>query len=164
MNDKNNAVRKVLGVRHKANQAQVRLNKDLDEAVSEGIKLSFPEANNIQKFIVLIQPATGHWRAGKFEFEFTIPDDWPITKPDIKILTRVWHPNIDENGAVCLSILRDNYLATLSISQFVAGLQYLFIEPNPNSPLNTEAATMFKNEPAKFQETVDDYIEKYCPK
>lgn len=164
MTDKEAVISKIKGEKHKANSAQVRLTKDLEEAINNGDKISIPDQNNIQRFHVTVQPTVGFWRGGKFIFEFNIPDNWPIDPPNVKCLTKVWHPNIDEDGPVCLNLLRDNYLPVITISTFVEAIYFLFNEPNPNSPLNVEAANMFQKNKTQFQEKVTEYINEYCPK
>jgi ubiquitin-conjugating enzyme E2 M len=143
---------------------EIRLQRDLDELKASGfVSISFPDPANLKIFVVRIVPENGHWKGGKFDFEFSIGGHWPIEPPSIRILTRVWHPNVTEDGAVCLSILKENYSPAMAISHLVRGLQYLFNEPCPQSPLNTEAAQMFQNTVEKFQEKVDEYIALDCP-
>jgi ubiquitin-conjugating enzyme E2 M len=43
---------------------------------------------------------------------------------------------------VCLNILREDWKPVLDINAVVYGLIYLFYEPNPDDPLNHEAAGM----------------------
>jgi ubiquitin-protein ligase len=64
---------------------------------------------------------------------------------------------------VCLSILKESYSPVTPIGHLIAGLQFLFTEPCPQPPLNTEASQMFQSDAEKFQEKVDDYIRLYCP-
>ena len=157
--------RGTLNKKHRANSAQIRLNKDLEEVVSGNeAEISFPDPNNIQKFIIRIIPTNGIWRGGKFEFLFDIPDEWPIQRPKVTIVTRVWHPNISEDGPVCLNILRDNYSPVTSINHLIQGLYFLFSEPNPNSPLNTDASIQYLQNRQAFIEKAEDYMKKYCPK
>jgi ubiquitin-conjugating enzyme E2 M len=147
--------------------AQVRVQRDLDEfdpAVYPGVQICVPDRNNLQDFFVRLQPANGIWRGGKFDFRFTIPDDFPFERPTVKCETRVWHPNIEETGAVCLNILRDNYTPVTSICHLIVGLQFLFTEPNPESPLNEDAANMFKSDLDAFTARAHDYMTLYCPR
>ena len=142
---------------------QIRLQKDLENLDSlYGAKLIIPDPNNIQDFIIEITPVEGIWQGGVFDFHFTIPDDFPFQRPSIICQTRIWHPNIEETGAVCLNILRDNYTAAMSIDQLVLGLQFLFSEPNPNSPLNKEAAEQYSSNIAAFKEKAQEYMALYC--
>jgi len=59
----------------------------------------------------------------------------------------VYHPNIDLDGNVCLNILREDWKPVLTINAIVYGLQYLFLEPNPDDPLNKEAANELQVSP-----------------
>ena len=58
----------------------------------------------------------------------------------MKCRTKVYHPNIDLEGNVCLNILREDWKPVLTINAVVYGLQYLFLQPNPEDPLNKDAA------------------------
>ena len=46
------------------------------------------------------------WYGGKYEFAFEITNKYPINPPKVVCTTPIWHPNIDEQGAVCLNILK----------------------------------------------------------
>ena len=54
------------------------------------------------------------------------------------------------DGNVCLNILREDWKPVLTINSIVYGLQYLFLEPNPDDPLNKEAATELQANRDKF--------------
>lgn len=141
----------------------ITLQKNLDE-LDEFIKITFPDENNIKHFHVRITPEQGIWKDGIFDFSFTIDEEWPIKPPTVRSITRIWHPNIAEDGEVCLSMLKENYSPTISIGNLIAGLQFLFCEPNAQSPLNNEAALQLRQNPQAFEAKVKDYIRQYCPK
>jgi len=67
---------------------------------------------------------------------------------------QVYHPNIDLEGNVCLNILREDWKPVLSISSIIYGLQYLFLDPNPDDPLNKEAAEVLRENPKLFEQNV----------
>jgi ubiquitin-conjugating enzyme E2 M len=54
--------------------------------------------------------------------------------------TPIYHPNIDWEGHVCLNILRAEWMPVLNLHAVVFGIMTLFLEPNPDDPLNKEAA------------------------
>ena len=151
-------------MKRKSTPCELRLMADLEETnVLHGIKITFPDENNIQHFIVRIKPESGLWETGVFDFEFVIPDDFPFQAPRVKCLTRIYHPNIDEEGAVCLNLLKLQYTPAISLPFIIAGLQYLFTEPNVEDPLNKEAARMMQENFNQFKVNVDTYICNYCP-
>uniref|UniRef100_A0A914RHG8 UBC core domain-containing protein n=1 Tax=Parascaris equorum TaxID=6256 RepID=A0A914RHG8_PAREQ len=49
-------------------------------------------------------------QGGSFKFSINVPPEYNNVPPVVKCLTRVWHPNITEDGAICLSLLRQNSL------------------------------------------------------
>ena len=53
--------------------------------------------------------------------------------------SQIYHPNIDLEGNVCLNILREDWKPVLNINSIIVGLQYLFLEPNADDPLNKGA-------------------------
>ena len=50
-----------------------------------------------------------------------------IVHVQVKCETKVYHPNIDLDGNVCLNILREDWKPVLTINSIVYGLQYLFL-------------------------------------
>ena len=55
---------------------------------------------------------------------------------------------------MCLNILRADWKTVLGINAVILGLIFLFIEPNPNDPLNKEAAELMRNNEASFRDKV----------
>ncbi len=49
---------------------------------------------------------------------------------------QIYHPNLDLEGNVCLNILREDWKPVLNLNAVMVGLQYLFLEPNADDPLN----------------------------
>lgn len=95
-------------------------------------------------------------RGGKFSFAFNMPDSYPHDPPKVKCESPrpVYHPNIDLEGNVCLNILREDWNPVLTISSVVFGLQFLFLDPNPDDPLNKDAAKVLTSDPKQFQANV----------
>ena len=73
-------------------------------------------------------------------------------------VVQVYHPNIDLEGKICLNILREDWKPVLSISSVIYGLQFLFLDPNPDDPLNKEAAQQFTENPRLFESNVQRAI------
>ena len=90
------------------------------------------------------------WRGGKYYFLVEVGPNYPNEAPKVKCETQIYHPNIDLSGNVCLNILRDDWRPVLGINAVILGLVFLFIEPNPNDPLNHEAAEYMRNNMSGF--------------
>lgn len=61
-------------------------------------------------------------------------------------------------GNVCLNILRADWKPILDINAVIYGLIYLFYEPNPDDPLNREAADLYRNDSRQFERLVQQTL------
>ena len=69
-------------------------------------------------FDVLIEPTEGFYKSAKTRFQVVVPTDYPHTPPKVTCRTKVYHPNIDLQGAVCLNILRDEWKPVLNLNRY----------------------------------------------
>jgi hypothetical protein len=81
---------------------------------------------------------------GKFNLELFLPDDYPMCPPRIRFLTRIYHPNIDRLGRICLDVLKNNWSPALQIRTILLSIQALLGAPNPEDPLNEAVAKQWK--------------------
>ncbi|XP_069388705.1 NEDD8-conjugating enzyme UBE2F isoform X2 [Paralichthys olivaceus] len=95
---------------------------------------------------------------------------WPcLLPPKVRCLTRIWHPNITENGEICLSLLREHsidgtgWAPTRTLKDVVWGLNSLFTDLlNFDDPLNIDAAEHHLRDKEDFRNKVQDYIKNYA--
>lgn len=89
---------------------------------------------------------------GVFNLELFLPDDYPMTPPKIRFLTRIYHPNIDRLGRICLDVLKNNWSPALQIRTILLSIQALLGAPNPEDPLNEAVAKQWKvGEPSRSE-------------
>nr|ABV22329.1 ubiquitin-conjugating enzyme E2, catalytic (UBCc) domain [Noctiluca scintillans] len=135
----------------KRQPGEIRMQKELDEMeLPDQVRIDFPDMNSLMHFHITISPDEGLWKGASYTFEFKVAPLYPHEAPKVKCETKIYHPNIDLQGNVCLNILREDWKPVLSISSVVYGLLYLFLEPNPGDPLNHEAAEVLRNSRVEF--------------
>lgn len=66
-------------------------------------------------------PGESPYSGGVFFLAIHFPTDYPFKPPKVNFTTRIYHPNINSNGSICLDILRDQWSPALTISK---GKQY----------------------------------------
>ncbi|KAI5295606.1 NEDD8-conjugating protein ubc12 [Ascosphaera acerosa] len=138
--------------KRKVTPAQIRVQKDLAELdLGETMAMTFPDPDDILNFELAITPDEGMYLGGRFDFTFGVPDSFPHDPPKVKCLQKIYHPNIDLEGNVCLNILREDWKPVLNLNAVIVGLQFLFLEPNPADPLNKEAAQDLRLDPDGFK-------------
>lgn len=135
--------------------AQLRVSKDLNDlSLPKTCKLNIPNPDDLLNFQLTIKPDDGLYRNGKFLFSFSVSSSYPHEAPKVKCLQKIFHPNIDTDGNVCLNILREEWKPVLNISAVIYGLILLFTDPNAEDPLNKEAAELYVSNPIKFEACV----------
>ena len=142
---------------------------DIQESLPKTCKLEFGNVDDLRQFSLLIKPVEGYWKGGAFRFEVHIPPEYNIKPPVCVCKTRLWHPNITEDGKICLSILREysldgcGWLPTRTLKDVVWGLEALFTDlVSFDDPLNTEAAKQFDGNRKGFERKVQEYIRLYA--
>ena len=97
---------------------------DLSElSLGSTMKLDFPDADDILNFVLTIEPDEGLYRDGRFTFAFTINQNFPHDPPKVQCQQKIYHPNIDLEGKVCLNILREDWKPVLNLNAVIVGLQ-----------------------------------------
>ncbi|KKY22120.1 putative ketol-acid reductoisomerase [Diplodia seriata] len=139
----------------KVTAAQLRVQKDLSElSLGSTMKTEFPNPDDILNFVLTIEPDEGMYKGGRFNFNFAINQNFPHDPPKVKCTQKIYHPNIDLEGNVCLNILREDWKPVLNLNAVIVGLQFLFLEPNASDPLNKEAAEDLKSNREGFKRNV----------
>ncbi|KAJ2819613.1 NEDD8-conjugating protein ubc12 [Coemansia furcata] len=135
--------------------SRIRLQKDQSELVPDTtVTVEFPNVSDITKFNVVYRPPGGMYHGGQFRFSFEVSDNYPHSPPKVLCVQKIYHPNIDTAGHVCLNILREDWKPVLNIQSIIFGLQMLFMDPNPEDPLNTDAAQNMIHDLAGFKQNV----------
>ena len=143
-------------VKQKKSPGELRLKKEMTELdLPAHAEVKFPD-DNIMKFEVFVDLAKEEclWKGAKYKFTVSVSAGYPHEPPKCHCETMIYHPNIDLQGNVCLNILRADWKPVLGINAVILGLIFLFIEPNPNDPLNKEAAELMRTNESAFREKV----------
>ncbi|EDX18508.1 ubiquitin-conjugating enzyme E2-18 kDa [Drosophila simulans] len=145
-----------------------RLRKELCDLQGNALKAFRdikPEDDNLMRWTGLIVPDKAPYNKGAFRIEINFPAEYPFKPPKINFKTRIYHPNIDEKGQVCLAIISsENWKPVTRTVQVVQSLLELINEPEPEHPLRVDLAKEFLKDREEFVKNAEDYTEKHSEK
>lgn len=142
-------------------KSQKRLIKEFQDTKNiEGINIIPPQ--DMYKWITILDgPPDTPYQNGKFKIQFIFPKSYPFMPPSVKFLDNVYHPNIYRDGKICIDILENRkWSPSMNVRTVLQSLRSLFMDPNPSSPANRQAAHMYINNYEKYCHTVIEYIDK----
>jgi ubiquitin-conjugating enzyme E2 D/E len=139
-----------------------RLRKELQDLMAANYDVEIVD-NDITKWQVALPGPDGTpYFGGTFLIEVSFPNDYPFSPPKINFATKIYHPNIDHKGNVCISILRSSeWKPTYTIVTVFQGLVMLLAMPNPDDPLVPEIAAIMMTDMYRYERIAGEWTVRY---
>uniref|UniRef100_A0A1I7S3W5 E2 ubiquitin-conjugating enzyme n=3 Tax=Bursaphelenchus TaxID=6324 RepID=A0A1I7S3W5_BURXY len=110
----------------------------------------------------IMGPPESPYQGGVFFLTIHFPTDYPFKPPKVSFTTRIYHPNINSNGSICLDILRSQWSPALTISKVLLSICSLLCDPNPDDPLVPEIARIYKTDRDRYNTLAREWTQKYA--
>ena len=110
----------------------------------------------------IMGPDDSPFSGGVYFLNIHFPTDYPFKPPKINFTTRIYHPNINSNGSICLDILKEQWSPALTISKVLLSISSLLTDANPDDPLVPEIASIYKSDRTKYDATAREWTRKYA--
>jgi len=135
-----------------------KISKELAD-VKKKNDVDIPDENNLRRWIItIIGNNNSYYKNKEFKIDVVFPNDYPYKCPKITFLTKIFHPNIDENGNICLDLLRnESWVPSLNMTFIINAIQSLLSNPNCNDPLNIDASNLFRKDKNEFIEFINKF-------
>ena len=145
--------------------AQKRITKELDEINRDppaNCSAGLLEDNLYQWQATIMGPPDSPYQGGVFFLNINFPMDYPFKPPKVVFQTKIYHPNINSNGAICLDILKDQWSPALTVSKVLLSISSLMCDANPDDPLMPEIANLYKTNIKQFNENARTWTKKFA--
>uniref|UniRef100_A0A6B2LNQ4 UBC core domain-containing protein n=1 Tax=Arcella intermedia TaxID=1963864 RepID=A0A6B2LNQ4_9EUKA len=110
----------------------------------------------------ILGPDDSPFAGGVFFLDIHFPEKYPYFPPKVTFTTKVYHPNINKNGSICLDILKDQWSPALTISRVLLSISSLLTDPNPEDPLVPDIARQFKSDKAAYEAAARDWTRRFA--
>jgi len=109
---------------------------------------------------VIFGPDDTPWEGGTFKLVLEFTEDYPNKAPQVRFITKMFHPNIYNDGQICLDILQNQWSPIYDISAILTSIQSLLCDPNPASPANSEASRLYNENRREYNRRVREIVEQ----
>lgn len=110
----------------------------------------------------ILGPQGSPYEGGLFKLEIKFPVDYPFKPPIVTFITKVFHPNINSNGGICLDILKQEWSPSLTIGKVLLSISSLLTDPNPKDPLVPEIARLYETNIVEYNKKAKEYTQTYA--
>jgi ubiquitin-conjugating enzyme E2 N len=142
-----------------------RIEKETQKLAQEpppGIEAS-PDKDNYRYFhIAMGGPEGTPYQGGTYSLELFLPEGYPMEPPKVRFLTKIYHPNIDKLGRICLDVLKDKWSPALQIRTILLSVQALLSAPEPSDPLDTSVADHFIQNRGEAEKLAAEWNRQYA--
>ncbi|KAJ2500961.1 hypothetical protein GGH96_002278 [Coemansia sp. RSA 1972] len=126
-----------------------------------------PQHESLTRYEAQIDgPPDTPYTNGRFLLDVVLPPRYPLEPPSIKFRTRVYHPNIDDFGNICLEVLKTGkngcWSPQWTVGKVLIALSVLLESPNPSDPLMPEIADQITSDYRAFEETAREWTKRHA--
>ncbi|KAJ1667404.1 OPT super [Coemansia sp. RSA 1646] len=138
----------------------------LQKELPQGI-ICTPRHERLDSYEASIEgPPSTPYENGRFLIDVSLSSRYPIEPPSLKFKSKIYHPNIDDHGNICLDVLKSgkngSWNPSWTLGRVLVAMTVLLSTPNPYDPLMPEIADQLLNDHAGFERTAREWTSKYA--
>lgn len=143
-----------------------RISKELRDLSNDPLmNISAGPVNNNDLYhwtATIVGPDDSPYAGGVFFLDIRFPEDYPFKAPRLRFTTRIYHPNIDGRGNICLDILKNEWSPALNVGTVLLSISSLLTDANPDDPLMPEIAGQYKHDRPAYERDAREWTLRYA--
>ena len=142
-----------------------RINRELNDMIRDPPAncSAGPVGENLYHWqSTIMGPIDSPYEGGVYFLDIHFPADYPFKPPKISFTTKIYHPNINKEGGICLDILKTNWSPALTLGKILLSICSLLTDPNPDDPLMPKIAHLYKTNIEEYKCRAALWTRKYA--
>ena len=111
---------------------KVDKNGNVEFQLTDYIKMKMIDVNLTEMKAEIKGPVGSKYQGRIFEVLVTFPEKYPFRAPDVKFITEISHPDVDEEGAICADFYK-GWVATMQVGSILMAVYCLLGSPSDAS-------------------------------
>jgi ubiquitin-protein ligase len=151
--------------------ATLRLSREYAKLVSDpidNVEFHVNEADLLNWKFTILGPSESPYEGGIYEGTIKFPATYPTHPPVVQFTSKLFHPNVYNDGKLCISILHEGndltgYEHEIERWRPVQNIRSIFLsiisllnDPNPDSAANIDAAKMLRDDKKAYYKKISD--------
>ena len=122
-----------------------------------------PTSNDMTHWqATIFGPEDSPFEGGVFYLDIEFPNDYPFKAPKVSFRTKIYHPNVNSRGTICLDILKNEWTPALTIGKVLLSICSLLTDPNPDDPLDQNITRQYKTDYEEYLRVARSWTEMYA--
>jgi ubiquitin-conjugating enzyme E2 D/E len=122
-----------------------------------------PDEQDVYHWTATIAAPDGTpYEGGVFHLDIRFPPTYPRAPPKVTFVTKIYHPNVAEDGTICVDILKDKWVQVMKVETIMLSLCSLLNEPNAEDPLRADVGAQMKNDRQTFDRIAREMTRNYA--
>ena len=142
-----------------------RIEKELEELKQDppsNCSAGIMDNDKFSWVATIMGPSETPYSGGIFKLSISFPSSYPFKPPKVKFITKIYHPNINSYGNICLDVLNTQWSPALTVSKLLLSISSLLSDPNPDDPLEPTIAGIYKTNIEKYNKLARNCTLKFA--
>eukprot|EP01130_Rhizamoeba_saxonica_P005934 TRINITY_DN2353_c0_g1_i1.p1 TRINITY_DN2353_c0_g1~~TRINITY_DN2353_c0_g1_i1.p1 ORF type:complete len:149 (+),score=29.40 TRINITY_DN2353_c0_g1_i1:20-466(+) len=143
-----------------------RLNMELrnfyDDPPSPSITITPDGADTMHWGATISGPVDGPYEGGIFFLNLHFPSDYPFRPPTCTMETKIYHPNVNTNGKMCIPLLKNSWGPHITIATVLLEIVSLLQEPYLDEPLMPDIARQYIEDREAFNDSARQWTSRFA--
>ena len=120
-------------------------------------------SHGFRHLLAVIQgPAGTPYEDGLFWIECRYPADYPISPPAMRMITKIYHPNIEKDGTICAGMLSFDWSPVQILEKLLISLAAIVGCPILDDPLVPDVAARYIKNYEEYERVARQWTEEYA--